>query len=85
MSTPSDNGSPEVPTLREAKRELVRSRFVAAATAAFAAKPYSDVTVDDISRRAGTSRATFYLYYPVKLRMLLDCLAGYEAGTANSG
>jgi AcrR family transcriptional regulator len=71
-----------MPSLREAKRQLARSRFAGAATAAFAAKPYSDVTVDDISRRAGTSRATFYLYYPDKLHALLDCLGEYETGNS---
>lgn len=68
------------PSLREAKRRLTRARFIAAATAAFASKPYGNVTVDDISRRAGTSRATFYIYYPSKLRLLLDCLSDFNAG-----
>ena len=69
-----------VPSLRESKRELTRSRLVAAATTAFESKPYTDVTVDDISAGAGVSRATFYLYYPGKAKILRDCLADFQAG-----
>ncbi|MET0521226.1 MAG: TetR/AcrR family transcriptional regulator, partial [Jiangellaceae bacterium] len=52
------------------------------AAAAFEAKHYVDVTVDDISDRAGTSRATFYLYYPGKAKILTDCLREFDQGLA---
>lgn len=84
MSDPSKVRAPSQtsprPTLREAKRKLTRDRLVAAATAAFEAKHYVDVTVDDISERAGTSRGTFYLYFPGKAKVLTECLQDYDQG-----
>ena len=82
MSTPSrpSNATPGQPSLRDAKRELTRSRLVAAATAVFESKHYADVTVDDISAGAGTSRATFYLYYPGKAKILRACLQDFDDG-----
>jgi AcrR family transcriptional regulator len=82
MSPPGrrESGLSGQPPLREAKRELTRRRLVAAATAAFESKHYADVTVDDISDRAGISRATFYLYYSSKAKILLDCLDEFNDG-----
>ncbi|GHF36348.1 AcrR family transcriptional regulator [Amycolatopsis bartoniae] len=81
MSTPSrPTNTPGQPSLRDAKRELTRSRLVAAATEVFASKHYADVTVDDISAGAGTSRATFYLYYTGKAKILRDCLREFDDG-----
>jgi len=82
MTTPDgrEKELEDLPSLREAKRQLTRDRLIAAATMAFESKPYSNVTVDDISRRAGISRATFYIYYPSKVKVLQDCLADYETG-----
>lgn len=75
-----ETSTSERPTLREAKRRLTRDRLVEAATAAFQAKHYVDVTIDDISERAGTSRGTFYLYFPSKAKILTECLGEYELG-----
>jgi AcrR family transcriptional regulator len=57
--------------LREAQKEVARQRLVESARAAFAAKGYVDVTVDDIVQGAGASRGTFYLYFQSKREILL--------------
>lgn len=75
-----EDGARRQPSLREAKRKVTQDRLIAAAAAAFRCKHYVDVTVDDISDRAGTSRATFYLYYPSKAKVLLDCLHDFRLG-----
>jgi len=65
--------------LREAQKEVARQRLVESARAAFEAKGYVDVTVDDIVQGAGASRGTFYLYFQSKseiLRALIDQLRG---------
>jgi AcrR family transcriptional regulator len=80
MPSSRENELQELQPLREAKRQLTRDRLIAAATVAFESKHYGNVTVDDISRRAGTSRATFYIYYPSKVKVLLDCLSEFETG-----
>lgn len=49
--------------LRERQREMTREALLEGAKEAFAVAGYSDVTIDDIAQRAGTSRGTFYLYF----------------------
>src|SRR5688572_26565428 len=61
--------------LREAQKELARQKLLEAATAAFEADGYVDVTIDDIVRRAGTSRGTFYLYFQSKSEVLRAVMA----------
>jgi AcrR family transcriptional regulator len=53
-------------SLREAQKELTRETLVDAALTAFEESGYVDVTVDDIVRRAGAGRGTFYLYFNSK-------------------
>jgi AcrR family transcriptional regulator len=50
-------------SLRERQRELTRDALLTGASEAFAGGGYNDVTIDDIAKRAGTSRGTFYLYF----------------------
>src|SRR5258705_13545070 len=52
-------------SLREAQKELTRETLVDAALRAFE-QGYVNVTVDDIVRRAGAGRGTFYLYFDSK-------------------
>jgi AcrR family transcriptional regulator len=64
--------------LRAAQREFTRRRFVDAAAAVFAEKGYVETTVDDILRRAGASKATFYVYYDNKASLLVDSLVPFR-------
>jgi AcrR family transcriptional regulator len=62
-------------SIREAQKELTRERFLDAAQTAFEESGYINVTIDDIIRRAGAARGTFYLYFDSKvaiLRAVLD-------------
>lgn len=67
---PDAEAAPRRPSLREAKKELTRETLVDAAQAAFEDDGYVNVTVDDIARRAGASRATFYLHFQGKAEIL---------------
>jgi AcrR family transcriptional regulator len=53
-------------SLREAQKELTRVTLLDAALKAFEESGYVNVTVDDIVRRAGAGRGTFYLYFDSK-------------------
>jgi AcrR family transcriptional regulator len=43
-----------------------RDELIDAGAAAFASAPYDDVSMDEIARRAGASRALLYRYFPSK-------------------
>ncbi len=48
------------------KRDERRAELLAAAREIFGEKGFHDTTVDDITRRAGVAKGTFYLYFPEK-------------------
>jgi AcrR family transcriptional regulator len=50
-------------SLRDRQKELTRQALLDGARSAFEERGYSDVTIDDITARAGASRATFYLHF----------------------
>lgn len=50
-------------SIRERQREMTREALLEGAAEAFAEHGYTDLTIDDIASRAGTSRGTFYLYF----------------------
>lgn len=50
-------------SLRNRQKELTRQALLDGARSAFEEHGYSDVTIDDITARAGASRATFYLHF----------------------
>jgi AcrR family transcriptional regulator len=56
--------------LREAQRQLTRSRLVEAAAASFRTKGYAATTIDDIATGAGATRATFYLHFRTKVDLM---------------
>ncbi|MGY1806183.1 TetR/AcrR family transcriptional regulator [Blastococcus sp. SYSU D00669] len=56
-------------TVRDEYKALTRQRLVDAAFEEFADKGYAQCTVEDIARRAGTSRATFYAHFAGKLEL----------------
>lgn len=62
-------------SLRDAQRDLTRTRILEAAEACFAAKGMSATGFDEIAVRAGVSRATLYLHFSNKSAILLQLLA----------
>jgi AcrR family transcriptional regulator len=66
-----------VPTLRRPAPQLGRrarhtiGRILDATRAVFLAQGYGGTSIDDIARRAGISRASFYTYFPTKRDALL--------------
>lgn len=57
---------------RLTKGERTRARLVAAAEEVFAAGTYDEASIVEITRRAGVSQGTFYLYYPSKLEIFRE-------------
>jgi AcrR family transcriptional regulator len=53
-------------SLREAQKELTRTRMLDAAAALFATQGYAATTIDQIATAAGATRATFYLHFASK-------------------
>ena len=51
---------------------MTREHIMAAALEAFAERGYVAVTIDDIARRAGIGRATFYLHFDSKAAVLRE-------------
>jgi AcrR family transcriptional regulator len=56
------------PTLKDERR----AQLVAAARDVFAEKGYHEATVDDITRKAGVAKGTFYLYFEEKREIYYD-------------
>lgn len=52
--------------LRAAQKQLTRKLLLTSALDLFQTKGYATSTVDDIATAAGTTRATFYAYFPSK-------------------
>ncbi|MFV8053258.1 TetR/AcrR family transcriptional regulator [Mycobacterium sp. 48b] len=59
-------------TMRDRHRIMTREHIMAAALEAFAERGYVQVTIDDIVRRAGIGRATFYLHFDSKAAVLRE-------------
>lgn len=61
--------------LREAQKQLTRRLLLEAGLELFGSQGYAATTVDDIATAAGTTRATFYAYFPSRsevMRALID-------------
>lgn len=65
------------PNLRDEQKRRTRLTLLEAARELFVARGYSSVTIDEITRRVGCSRATFYLHFSNKM----DVLARISAET----
>ncbi|MFI1561668.1 TetR/AcrR family transcriptional regulator [Streptomyces sp. NPDC020490] len=50
--------------LREAQKQMTRKLLLSTALELFRTKGYAATTVDDIAAAAGTTRVTFYAYFP---------------------
>ena len=66
-------------SLREAQKQLTRDMIVERALALFTEKGYIATTIDDIAAAAGTTRATFYAYYPSRVDLMRDFMARVNA------
>ncbi|WP_129842888.1 TetR/AcrR family transcriptional regulator [Streptomyces sp. RFCAC02] len=61
--------------LRQAQKRMTRRLLLESGLELFTAKGYAATTVDDIATAAGTTRVTFYAYFPSRselMRALID-------------
>jgi AcrR family transcriptional regulator len=75
-------------SLRNRQKELTRQALLDGARSAFEERGYSDVTIDDITARAGASRATFYLHFTkgeVLSELLRDAFGPHLGDTEEAG
>jgi AcrR family transcriptional regulator len=60
------------PASRRRTREEVQAAVRTALVELLAERPFKDVTIDGLARRAGLSRTAFYFYYPDKNEVLKE-------------
>lgn len=75
MTSAARSARPEEPT-DQRTRPATRERIVEAAAEVFAEKGYRQSAVDDIVRRSGTSKGSFYHFFPSKEGIFLALLDG---------
>ena len=68
-----------MPSLREAQKQLTRDTIVERALELFTSKGYAATTIDEIAAAAGTTRVTFYAYYPSRTDLMKDFMARVNA------
>jgi AcrR family transcriptional regulator len=56
--------------LRAAQKEMTRRLLLSTALELFEARGYAGTTVDDIAKAAGTTRVTFYAYFPSRAALM---------------
>lgn len=56
--------------LRAAQKQMTRKLLLTSALELFQSQGYAPTTVDEIATRAGTTRATFYAYFPSKVELM---------------
>ncbi|MEU0674766.1 helix-turn-helix domain-containing protein [Streptomyces sp. NPDC006172] len=72
--------------LRAAQKEMTRRLLLSTALELFEQRGYAGTKVDDIAKAAGTTRVTFYAYFPSRAALMralvdeLDALLGRGAG-----
>jgi AcrR family transcriptional regulator len=62
-------------SLREAQKKLTRDMIVERALELFTEKGYAATTIDEIAAAAGTTRVTFYAYYPSRSDLMREFMA----------
>lgn len=62
-------------SLREAQKEMTRRLILDAGVTLFVEKGYGPTTIDDIATAAGTTRVTFYAYFPSKSDLVRGLIA----------
>lgn len=73
LDTPKKYNTP----LRQAQRDLTRSRIKNAARDLFYDKHYDTTTMEEIAEAAGLRRSTVYLHYKDKAEILVDIIVEY--------
>ncbi|HRO31495.1 MULTISPECIES: TetR/AcrR family transcriptional regulator [Micrococcaceae] len=68
-----------MPSLREARKQRIRNLIVEKALELFTEKGYAATTIDEIAVAAGTTRVTFYAYYPARRDLMREFLARVNA------
>ncbi|MGW0432127.1 TetR/AcrR family transcriptional regulator [Micromonospora sp. NPDC003197] len=63
-------------TLRKAQKEMTRKLLLDAGLDLFVSKGYVATTIDDIASAAGTTRMTFYAYFPSKVDLMKALVSG---------
>lgn len=66
-------------SLREAQKQLTRDRIVDRALELFTKNGYAATTIDEIATAAGTTRVTFYAYYPSRVDLMKDFMSRINA------
>lgn len=61
--------------LRAAQKEMTRRLLLSTALETFEAKGFAATTVDDIASAAGTTRVTFYSYFPSRSDLMKELIA----------
>ncbi|KQX64970.1 MULTISPECIES: TetR/AcrR family transcriptional regulator [unclassified Streptomyces] len=61
--------------LRAAQKEMTRRLLLSTALDLFESRGYSGTTVDDIAKAAGTTRVTFYAYFPSRAALVKALVA----------
>ncbi len=74
----------EALTGRDLQREETRRRLRDAALAIFRSDGFASSKIDDIARKVGVSRGTFYFHFPTKEDVLLELLREAEANVARA-
>lgn len=59
-------------SLREVQKQLTRDRLVEHALELFTMNGYAATSIDEIATAAGTTRVTFYAYYPSRVDLMKD-------------
>ncbi len=67
------------PASRRRTREEVQAAVCEALVELLAERPFKDVTIDELARRAGLSRTAFYFYYPDKNEVLKEAAEAVAA------
>jgi AcrR family transcriptional regulator len=60
--------------LRAAQKEMTRRLLLSTALELFESKGYAGTTVDDIAAAAGTTRVTFYAYFPSRSDLMRELI-----------
>jgi AcrR family transcriptional regulator len=68
-----------MPSLREAQKQLTRDTIVERALELFTEKGYAATRIEEIAAAAGTTRVTFYAYYPSRADLMKDFMARVNA------
>jgi len=72
------------PTLHERKQQVVRTAIWDAATDLFFDKGYDETTIEDIAKKAGVSRRSFFRYFSSKADLMGHGIVGYASYLADA-